>query len=283
MSSIGLYFLEYTSAMALGYLAGRRLGWRAPARAFTAVVSLIIFLVAASSAPVIIGEAGYILGVSLVYALVLALTSALPLYAIDRARGPNAGVAVPSISAVAVSSLALGISVGYFIRAPYSAFVEPVLIALLFLAGLDLGAMGPLKLKPSLLITPLASLGASFAVGLAFYYALGINPAVAVGMGWYSFTGPYLLSASHDAVLASIGFLANFLREQATYILTPALARYMPPYAAIAMGGATTMDNTLPLYRAVYGSEYVVPAVINGVLLTILTPFIVPLVYLAFR
>ncbi|MBP1449106.1 MAG: lysine exporter LysO family protein [Thermoproteus sp.] len=272
---------QYLGVMALGFVAGKLSRVRTPPKLFTSVVALIIFLVSASAAPTIVEEAGYILGVSFAYALALVFASAIPL-SLAGGRGGNTTAPAARISATAVLSLLAGAAAGNILRAPYSDLIQPVLLALLFLAGLDLGAVGPLRLDARHLAPPVVSLAASLAVSLLFFYAFGISPAVGLGMGWYSFTGPFLLKASGDATLASIGFMANFLREQLTYALTPLLARRLPPYAALSIGGATTMDNTLPLYRALYGPEILIPAVINGVLLTILVPVIVPLTYFAF-
>lgn len=272
---------QYIASMGLGYLAGRRLGLRVPPAVFTAVVAAVIFSASAEGAHVVVDNAGYIVALSLGYALSVALASMLPFALSSRGRGAQS----PSgsgVSAVAVSALLAGIAVGYFVQAPYASAIEPILLVLLFLAGADIGRLKGLRLSPRLAAVPLVSLASSLAAGLAFYLWLGVSPAVAVGMGWYSFTGPYLLSASGDAVLGTLGFLANFFREQLTFVLTPLLAGRVRPDAALAIGGATTMDNTLPLYRSVYGAEAVVPAVVNGVVLTLAVPVVVPLVYSLF-
>lgn len=272
---------QYIASMGLGYLAGRRLGLRVPPAVFTAVVAAVIFSASAEGAHVVVDNAGYIVALSLGYALSVALASMLPFALSSRGRGAQS----PSgsgVSAVAVSALLAGIAVGYFVQAPYASAIEPILLVLLFLAGADIGRLKGLRLSPRLAAVPLVSLASSLAAGLAFYLWLGVSPAVAVGMGWYSFTGPYLLSASGDAVLGTLGFLANFFREQLTFVLTPLLAGRVQPDAALAIGGATTMDNTLPLYRSVYGAEAVVPAVVNGVVLTLAVPVVVPLVYSLF-
>jgi uncharacterized membrane protein YbjE (DUF340 family) len=272
---------QYIASMGLGYLAGRRLGLRVPPAVFTAVVAAVIFSASAEGAHVVVDNAGYIVALSLGYALSVALASMLPFALSSRGRGAQS----PSgsrVSAVAVSALLAGIAVGYFVQAPYASAIEPMLLVLLFLAGADIGRLKGLRLSPRLAAVPLVSLASSLAAGLAFYLWLGVSPAVAVGMGWYSFTGPYLLSASGDAVLGTLGFLANFFREQLTFVLTPLLAGRVQPDAALAIGGATTMDNTLPLYRSVYGAEAVVPAVVNGVVLTLAVPIVVPLVYSLF-
>lgn len=272
---------QYIASMGLGYLAGRRLGLRVPPAVFTAVVAAVIFSASAEGAHVVVDNAGYIVALSLGYALSVALASMLPFALSSRGRGaqPPSG---SRVSAVAVSALLAGIAVGYFVQAPYASAIGPILLVLLFLAGADMGRLKGLRLSPRLVAVPLVSLVSSLAAGLAFYLWLGVSPAVAVGMGWYSFTGPYLLSASGDAVLGTLGFLANFFREQLTFVLIPLLAGRVQPDAALAIGGATTMDNTLPLYRSVYGAEAVVPAVVNGVVLTLAVPIVVPLVYSLF-
>ena len=275
------YALEYIALMGLGYLAGRHLGFKSPPAAFTAVVAAIIFAASAESARTIIGNAGYILAISLVYAFTVSIASALP-FMLTAKRRRASSMSLPKISIVAVSALITGIAIGYFVEAPYGSAIEPVLFVLLFLAGADIGRLRGLQLSLKLVVVPAASLAASFAAGLLFYFWTGLSPAVAVGMGWYSFTGPFLLSASGNAVLGAVGFLANFFREQLTFLLTPLISSIAPPESALAIGGATTMDNTLPLYRSVYGSEMVIPAVVNGVLLTALVPALVPLVYQLF-
>jgi uncharacterized membrane protein YbjE (DUF340 family) len=45
------------------------------------------------------------------------------------------------------------------------------------------------------------------------------------------------------------------------------------------MGNATTMDNNLPLYTALYGSSIALYAFANGVLLTAVMPVAFPLMY----
>ncbi|MGC8583724.1 MAG: lysine exporter LysO family protein [Thermoproteus sp.] len=272
---------EYMAAMGLGYVAGRFLGLRVPSFVFTAVVVAVIFSASAEGARVIVGNAGYIVALSLGYALSAALASLLPFALLSRGRGASQA-AGSKVSIVAVSALLAGIAVGYFFQAPYASAIGPILVVLLFLAGADIGRLRGLAIGPRLIAVPLASLASSLAVGLVFYLWLGVSPAVAAGMGWYSFTGPFLLSASGNAVLGALGFLANFFREQLTFVLTPLLASRIPPDAALAVGGATTMDNTLPLYRSIYGAEAVVPAVVNGVVLTVAVPIVVPLVYKLF-
>ena len=98
--------------------------------------------------------------------------------------------------------------------------------------------------------------------------------AVALGMGWYTFTGSYL--ATIDSYLGLLGFTANMLREIITYILYPVLSRR---YAieAISIGGATTMDTTLPIIARFTDSRTSLTAFIHGLILTLIIPVVLPI------
>lgn len=263
---------KYLAAMALGYLVGRR-GPRPPSRLFTALAAVLIFSVSASLAPTAVSTAASLLPTSLAYAAALVLAPAA-LGAVMGGGTAGAARIRPEASLAASASLLAGLACGLALRLPYGEAVEPMLLLLLFAAGMDMAHV-PVRPSLELLRAPAMSLATSAAVGLALWPATGISPAVALGMGWYSFTGPYL--ARQDALQGAYGLLVNFLREQLTYLLAPLAARRSPPAAVLAMGGATTMDNTLPLYVALYGPAFAVHAMANGVLLTVAVPILVPL------
>ncbi|MUN29473.1 lysine exporter LysO family protein [Sulfuracidifex metallicus] len=106
---------------------------------------------------------------------------------------------------------------------------------------------------------------------------LKLDEIISMGSGWYTFTGP-LVSTYYSPYYGSIAFLINFFREQFSYILIPFLLKVKySPYSAIAVGGATSMDTTLPLYIGLLGDEYVITAVFSGVTLTAVIPIILPL------
>ncbi|ARM76680.1 lysine exporter LysO family protein [Acidianus manzaensis] len=113
-------------------------------------------------------------------------------------------------------------------------------------------------------------------------FILGIKPfnlalSISLGSGWYSYTGP-IVAKYYGPIYGVIGFLVNFLREQLTFSLLPFLLKTRSsPIGAIAVGGATSMDVTLGFYVDVLGNEYGVGALINGVILTLLVPIILPI------
>jgi uncharacterized membrane protein YbjE (DUF340 family) len=77
--------------------------------------------------------------------------------------------------------------------------------------------------------------------------------------------------------LGALAFIANVLRELLAIICIPLAARYLGSLVAIAPGGATTMDTTLPLIAEATQNEATVAAFINGAILSALVPILIPL------
>lgn len=99
-----------------------------------------------------------------------------------------------------------------------------------------------------------------------------LSVAMALGMGWYSFTGPYIASvAGPSAGLAA--FLLNVMREQSTFLLVPLVRGSRA--VMLSLGGVTTMDNTLPVFIYVYGEDFAPASVLHGFILTVLAPFLI--------
>lgn len=128
----------------------------------------------------------------------------------------------------------------------------------------------------------IALLGGIISAVILFLF-LSIKPfnlalAISLGSGWYSYAGP-IVAKYYGPFYGVIAFLVNFLREQLTFSLLPLFLRIRPtPLGAVAVGGATSMDTTLGFYVDVLGYEYGVGAMINGVILTLIVPIIVPLI-----
>ncbi|MEO2152648.1 MAG: lysine exporter LysO family protein, partial [Thermococcus sp.] len=96
------------------------------------------------------------------------------------------------------------------------------------------------------------------------------------GCGWYSLTGP--LIAQYSAVYGAVGFLGNLMREILTIMFYPIAIRKINPEKAVVMGGATTMDTTLPIITKFGGREVALVAFVHGFILTAVVPFLVPLI-----
>jgi len=163
--------------------------------------------------------------------------------------------------------------------------VEAMLYLMLFLIGFDLGtSRAGLKatLKPDryLIIVPAGTIVGTIAGGFLCSFVIDLSAmdsmAVASGFGWYSFSA-VILAKVKSAELGAIAFLSNVIRESLTLISVPFIAKYFGQYAAIAPGGATTMDVTLPVIEKFAGRRAALIGFVQGVLLTILTPFIIQL------
>lgn len=166
-----------------------------------------------------------------------------------------------------------------------AAVTNGILYALLFLIGISLRRSGfkPRELlDPSLWILPVGTLAGSLAGGLALALLIGQRAgrglSLAAGFGWYSLSGVLLIQLDGPA-LGATAFLANLMRESLSLLLIPLLARTRFPFLAIGVGGATSMDVTLPLIEIHCGPRAVPFAVASGATLSVLVPVLVPLLY----
>ncbi len=188
------------------------------------------------------------------------------------------------------SSVVLGILAGYFLlNGGQAAFLDSItnysLALLLFGVGIDIGAsreiIADLRIMGwKLLVIPIliavGSIVGAVMTGLIFNFTVGESAAVGAGFGWYSLSG-VLISKLHSAELGSLAFLTNVFRELMTVMMLPLVAKHFGSLAAIAPGGATTMDVTLPLVKESGGEAVVIPAFISGAVLSTLVPILVPL------
>ncbi|ASJ06738.1 lysine exporter LysO family protein [Thermococcus pacificus] len=186
--------------------------------------------------------------------------------------------------AYVLASLIAGMAVGHFYAPDFGNLYEVMLYLLILIIGIDLGGsfrLGEIKKLGKLAVKlPLGTLIGSLIGGLVASLLLGIELkwglAVSAGCGWYSLTGP--LIGQYSAVYGTLGFLANLMREILTVLFYPLAIKRLPKELAVSMGGATTMDTTLPLLTKFGGSEVALIAFVHGFVLTALVPFVVPFI-----
>jgi uncharacterized membrane protein YbjE (DUF340 family) len=85
-----------------------------------------------------------------------------------------------------------------------------------------------------------------------------------------------MLSQLHSPALGALAFLTNVCRELLAVVISPFLAKRCHYLLAVAPGGATTMDTTLPLISQCTDTQTTLVAFVNGVLLSSLVPVLVP-------
>lgn len=182
-----------------------------------------------------------------------------------------------------------GIGLGYFwLSGEAVGWLEQVityaLAAMVFGVGMDIGrnraALARLRqIGWRVLLVPLAvgfgTLGgAALATGL-LGMPLKEVLAVGAGFGWYSLSG-ILIAQLYSVELGTTAFLANVFREVLAFLLIPGLARHVGSLAAIAPGGATTMDSTLPMISKVTDTQTALIAFMSGLILTASVPLLIP-------
>ena len=160
------------------------------------------------------------------------------------------------------------------------------LFTLMFLVGISIGSdRGAFyilrKMKFKVMLVPLLVIVGSLAgtaVVAIFLPDLGTGEAMAVGagFGYYSLSS-IVISQISGQELGVIALLSNIMREITTLLAAPLLVKYFGRLAAIASGGATAMDTTLPVIVKFTGKEYGIIAVFSGIVLTAVVPVLVTL------
>ena len=125
--------------------------------------------------------------------------------------------------------------------------------------------------------TVIGTLFGGFIAGLALQITIRETMAVAGGFGWYTYSAVYLTEA-HSADLGAIAFLSNVFREVIAIFTIPLIVRIAGAYPAVSVGGATTMDVTLPIITKYAGSQAGIAAFIHGVVISAIVPLLVPLI-----
>jgi uncharacterized membrane protein YbjE (DUF340 family) len=111
----------------------------------------------------------------------------------------------------------------------------------------------------------------SIAIGMTPSYGM----AIGAGFGWYSLSSAILAPISGGEI-GIMALLTNIFREMLSILLLPFVVHYLGKTAAVAPGGATTMDTTLPFVVRYAGSEMSILSFVSGVILSLMVVFLVP-------
>ncbi len=185
----------------------------------------------------------------------------------------------------------LGIVVGFFNLAPdvilENDFTHWALYLLLFVVGIGVSTtpnafkmLGNFSYR--ILLVPLFTIVGTTLGMVAVYLLLAEFQltdllAIGYGFGYYSLSSIFITELRGEE-LGVIALLANVMREIITLLTAPLMAVVFGKLAPIALGGATSMDTTLPIITKASGKEYTVIALVHGIVLSILVPFLVTLV-----
>lgn len=182
-----------------------------------------------------------------------------------------------------------------------------VLYLLMVQVGMSIGSDRRLKeilagLRPKFLLLPLGTISGTLifvAVAAPLVSALGGNlpvagnpvamkmnladcMAVGAGFGYYSLSSVLITQikepqagAAFAAQLGTIALMANIMREVLTLLAAPLIYKVFGRFAPISVGGATSMDSTLPVITAVCGKEMAFISIFHGVTVDFTVPFLV--------
>lgn len=191
---------------------------------------------------------------------------------------------------LSLACLLLGILAAWKLGSPNALVVDIVirisLGAIILCAGIDIGAKRSVLKKLStygskVFLVPLAVAAGSILGGLIAAPFLGMSynegAALAAGFGYYSLSSG-ILAGLGGAELGSLAFVTNIMREVFALAFIPLLAK-LHYFCAIAAGGATSMDTTLGMISHSTDEETTLISMLNGVVLSILVPILVPLLY----
>lgn len=193
-------------------------------------------------------------------------------------------------SFIIVSFFVLGTLCGAFHLIPYdfsdSSLSYFALCTLMFCVGLSVGN-DPSTLKnfkalnPRLVFLPVMTISGTLS-GCAIISLLMDQRsaadcmAVGSGFGYYSLSSIFITEYK-GAELGTIALLSNIMREIIALLCAPFLVKYFGKLAPVSVGGATTMDTTLPIITRYSGKEFVVVSIFHGFVVDFSVPFLVTL------
>lgn len=191
-------------------------------------------------------------------------------------------------SLIIVGFFVLGIIVGLCHFVPQDFLDSDVsyyaLCALMFCVGISIGCDTSVlksfrKVNPRLMFLPVMTIVGTLAGCAAASLVLGHRQftdclAIGSGFGYYSLSSIFI-TEYRGPELGTIALLANICREILTLLCAPLLARYFGKLAPISVGGATSMDTTLPIITRASGEQFIVVSIFHGFCVDFSVPFLV--------
>ncbi|MCO6521801.1 MAG: lysine exporter LysO family protein [Snodgrassella sp.] len=184
-----------------------------------------------------------------------------------------------------VGSLLVGLIAGNYLSFNWlgdpQAAVNKALLILLLLVGMQLRSSGITLQQVFLNRRGVISAGlftfASLLGGLIFALimpdvSISKGLALSSGYGWYSLSS-IIMSKAYGAVWGSIALFNDLAREFFALIFIPILMRRYPT-TAVSIGGATSLDFTLPAIQASGGITAVPLAISFGFIVNITAPIL---------
>ncbi len=214
--------------------------------------------------------------------------------------GSNGSAMMGSIKVVAF--FVLGALLGYLLSNYASlptvladgAITQWVLYLLMIQVGASIGSDKNLKeilktVRPKMLFIPLGTIVGTLsfsAIAALFILRWGFFESMAIGSGfaYYSLSSILITQLTEPSLgiqmatqLGTVALISNILREIYALLGAPLFYRYFGIFAPICVGGATTMDTTLPIITSVCGKNLAFISIFHGILVDFSVPLLVSL------
>ena len=191
-------------------------------------------------------------------------------------------------SIIIVSFFIAGVAVGYLDIIPMEILNTKlsfyVLCALMLCVGISIGSDSKTlnsfkRINPIYYLLPISTIigtlgGCALISFMLPERTIAEIMAVGSGFGYYSLSSIFITEYK-GAELGTIALLSNIIREIIALLFAPFFVKYFGKLAPIAVGGATTMDTTLPVILKFSGKEFLVVSLFSGFVLDISVPFLV--------
>lgn len=261
----------------------------------TYIVYLILILIGIELAQVdnLGKELGFILGVSCLFLGVNVVCNVLAVMLIDwkfplRLRSQQNGTSLSLSHALLGSLKQMACVAAGFVLAkllagmwmPPHMSISVALAALLFLIGVQLRSTG-ISVKRvffnrrgvvAAIFIVFSSAVASVILSWILNIPLSQALAISSGWGWYSLSG-IIMTDAYGAVWGSVALVNDLGREFVALACIPILMARTPT-AAVALGGVTSLDFTLPTIQKSGGVEMVPLAISFGFIMNVISPIL---------
>ncbi len=181
-----------------------------------------------------------------------------------------------------VVCVVIGMVIGYFLPEGYlppENTMTILLMILILLVGIGLKGSG-ITLKEVLLNRRGVEMSVIFTFAVlagGLFFALLFSEvswtkglALASGFGWYSLSA-IVMTEAYGAIWGSVALFNDLIREFFALIFIPVFMRKSPS-ASVGLGGATSLDFTLPIIQQSGGLKVVPLAISFGFIINIVSP-----------
>ncbi len=169
-----------------------------------------------------------------------------------------------------------------------------VLYLLMIQVGASIGSDKNLKeilktVRPKMLLIPLGTIVGTLsfsAIAALFILRWGFFESMAIGSGfaYYSLSSILITQLTEPSLgiqvatqLGTVALISNILREIYALLGAPIFYKFFGTFAPICVGGATTMDTTLPIITSVCGKNLAFISIFHGILVDFSVPLLVSL------